>query len=623
MNNDNDKNLYDPENGADNDLTNAGESPNLTNDFDSSNQNENNLDINDIEIIQVDDNEYFQSQQQNPAPPVSDYSDYSDDDDRVFSDGDDEYYVDERPRNSDRRNDDRYQDNRKPQRRQSDRRAPRDDYRDDRNDRRDRRKSDRYRDDYDDDYDNYDDDDGYDKPKKKANFIVFYIAIIVTLLIVFIISIVVVLKIMSDAPKNPPDNLGTHTDASETANPTGNVKKEILAIIKDTGANNRIEVYDFSGGQSYSVYFDSNSQIKDRFNKDLDFSDLQVGDIANLEFYSKTNNIVKFALDDGYWERAEATHVEVKNSNNTITIGDEEYSFDNQLMFFHKGERSSLNTLAPTDIIYVKGYNRQILTMNVLRSHGLITVTGGEKIKEGVLEFGSAYMSAIEEIPAEGFEVAEGNYIITVRGANIEKYTKEIKVEERDSLSVNLDDVVMKKGSLTVKMTPVDAKFYVDGKIYDTSEPIELEYGKYEVKVERENFATQTQEIEVDKDVLTLEVRLEESAKLGKVYINTNPSGAEIYIDNIFLGNSPIEYEMELGNHTVTARKEGYHEVTSPFVLTENGFSATIELPAIEEEPIMPDYTEPPIENTEPPTESEEPTTDITVFYNTEEPIRP
>ena len=620
MNNDNDKNLYDPENGADNDLTNAGESPNLTNDFDSSNQNENNLDINDIEIIQVDDNEYFQSQQQNPAPPVSDYSD---DDDRVFSDGDDEYYVDERPRNSDRRNDDRYQDNRKPQRRQSDRRAPRDDYRDDRNDRRDRRKSDRYRDDYDDDYDNYDDDDGYDKPKKKANFIVFYIAIIVTLLIVFIISIVVVLKIMSDAPKNPLDNLGTHTDVSETANPTGNVKKEILAIIKDTGANNRIEVYDFSGGQSYSVYFDSNSQIKDRFNKDLDFSDLQVGDIANLEFYSKTNNIVKFALDDGYWERAEATHVEVKNSNNTITIGDEEYSFDNQLMFFHKGERSSLNTLAPTDIIYVKGYNRQILTMNVLRSHGLITVTGGEKIKEGVLEFGSAYMSAIEEIPAEGFEVAEGNYIITVRGANIEKYTKEIKVEERDSLSVNLDDVVMKKGSLTVRMTPVDAKFYVDGKIYDTSEPIELEYGKYEVKVERENFATQTQEIEVDKDVLTLEVRLEESAKLGKVYINTTPSGAEIYIDNIFLGNSPIEYEMELGNHTVTARKEGYHEVTSPFVLTENGFSATIELPAIEEEPIMPDYTEPPIENTEPPSESEEPTTDITVFYNTEEPIRP
>lgn len=63
---------------------------------------------------------------------------------------------------------------------------------------------------------------------------------------------------------------------------------------------------------------------------------------------------------------------------------------------------------------------------------------------------------------------------------------------------------------------------------------------------------------EEEKGKETKEEKREEKAK-GRFLIITDPSFADIYIDEIYQGKSPLETELEIGSHRIRAELEGYY----------------------------------------------------------------
>ena len=42
--------------------------------------------------------------------------------------------------------------------------------------------------------------------------------------------------------------------------------------------------------------------------------------------------------------------------------------------------------------------------------------------------------------------------------------------------------------------------------------------------------------------------------------VNSNPDGAEVYLDNFFIGNTPTTLKLKPGKHTITVKQSGYKE---------------------------------------------------------------
>jgi hypothetical protein len=66
---------------------------------------------------------------------------------------------------------------------------------------------------------------------------------------------------------------------------------------------------------------------------------------------------------------------------------------------------------------------------------------------------------------------------------------------------------------------------------------------------------------------------------IGSVYVTSNPSGADVYLDNAYKGFTPLTMDgIPNGNHHVVLRLEGYEEASRPVIVTGNAKSISVTL---------------------------------------------
>ena len=65
---------------------------------------------------------------------------------------------------------------------------------------------------------------------------------------------------------------------------------------------------------------------------------------------------------------------------------------------------------------------------------------------------------------------------------------------------------------------------------------------------------------------------------MGKVSIQTDPSDAEIYLDNAYVGKGDCEINIEYGKHTIYVTKEKYLAINLPIEINKKLSSYNIKL---------------------------------------------
>lgn len=141
----------------------------------------------------------------------------------------------------------------------------------------------------------------------------------------------------------------------------------------------------------------------------------------------------------------------------------------------------------------------------------------------------------------------------------------EVKKDKHRTVSKNINLVLGKDevikieaptpivGMLDVSSLPVKANIYIDGKHYGTTPRIisDLLIGDYTLKLEKEGCASVTKNITIEENQ-TLAIK--ENLPTGKeVVIKTDQSGDKIYVDDIYVGTSPITSNLSYGSHNLKA----------------------------------------------------------------------
>ncbi len=114
---------------------------------------------------------------------------------------------------------------------------------------------------------------------------------------------------------------------------------------------------------------------------------------------------------------------------------------------------------------------------------------------------------------------------------------------------------------IAVQVTPSNASVYLNDTKVEDSMQILAKVGKNSLRIEHPGYKTITEEIDVSEQRPTFfQYRMELEAEVP-IQINTNPSGANVSIDNLSMGSSPVRAFFSSGRHRIRIVKEGYKEI--------------------------------------------------------------
>ena len=154
----------------------------------------------------------------------------------------------------------------------------------------------------------------------------------------------------------------------------------------------------------------------------------------------------------------------------------------------------------------------------------------------------------------------------------------------------------METGTLTVVATPVEAKIYVDDAYAGTgSVNVQVSVGaEHRCRVECQDYINEENSIffaKSEKKIISVEL----VPNFGYITVKSEPSGAEVYIDNKKAGTTPyLARRISRGQHRVEVRKRGYEPYADVVTININETTRIedVKLEASNEVPSIPQQQE-------------------------------
>ena len=141
-------------------------------------------------------------------------------------------------------------------------------------------------------------------------------------------------------------------------------------------------------------------------------------------------------------------------------------------------------------------------------------------------------------------------------------------------------------GSLSLTTLPENgATISLNGKVLNQKTPYVNEMissGKYEITVKKKFYESVTRIVDI-KDGDSLNICISMPRAYGSVRIESEPSKADVFIDDNECGTTPVALNILQGSHVLKLMKSGYRKLEITFVLDEKVLNLNEKLDTIQE----------------------------------------
>lgn len=341
--------------------------------------------------------------------------------------------------------------------------------------------------------------------------------------------------------------------------------KTKLGVIKGIDTNkDKLILFNIEDEEILTLNIDSSIEVKDSYGTDIAIIQLQIGDIIEAKYNTKTLKPEYIHISGVAWERKADKNLKIDEEKKTIQIANDLYRYTDDLVTVHQDVGFKLEDITEVDEIIVKGYRDVVWTIRKVTGHGFIRLKNYSNFIGGTLEIGNRKVLDITE---EKVMVKAGVYTVVISKENMTPYVTEVFVEEGQEVVIDVGDVGPKIGTVDFDIAQDNALLYIDGELADYNESIELDYGEYEVEVTKANYTSWKSNVVVNQAYMKINIDLEKEPS----YIHVdNPIGCELYIDAAYIGKIPVSAPIDVGEHTVTIRKEGYFSKMETIYIKDN-----------------------------------------------------
>ena len=159
-------------------------------------------------------------------------------------------------------------------------------------------------------------------------------------------------------------------------------------------------------------------------------------------------------------------------------------------------------------------------------------------------------------------DVPPGVYKITVRKDNYEEWWDSIRVSAGKTTKVSAI-LKIQMGSLSVDTNVNGAFVYLDD-IFEGTTPLRadsISVGIHTIRISADKYRDYNDSIMIYANRTTyVDATLEE--KPGTIYVESDPSGAEFYLNGSYKGKTPRSISANPGTYTITLKHDGYYDKT-------------------------------------------------------------
>ncbi len=342
-------------------------------------------------------------------------------------------------------------------------------------------------------------------------------------------------------------------------------REGFFALINSKNSNGKVGFYDFEHDVIYNMPIDENTVVTDSIGSILKQSAVQVGDVvkAYIDFDNKQVMSINYSADT--WMRDNILGSAVNVDGDTVTVGSTVYNYTPETLVVFENSVVDIKDISDGDVLCIQGYGNNVWSIRIKESGGYVSVIGWEEIENGTLSVDGG--SAIR-IDSEKIKINGGMHTIVIKGDNIDDYTTDVYITPGSEVGINLDNH-LSSGKIVFRANVTDYDLYINGSLYEDKDNCELPYGTYTLSIVKEGYNTWFKEIELKDKEMYLDINLEQIMTTGRITIYSQPSAAEIYVDEELVGRAPIMLNKAYGDYLIRASLDGYPD--SIEVVTING----------------------------------------------------
>ncbi|MCL2570826.1 MAG: PEGA domain-containing protein [Defluviitaleaceae bacterium] len=360
-----------------------------------------------------------------------------------------------------------------------------------------------------------------------------------------------------------------------------------------------------SNNISRSFTFIEDTALADRFGNAMELENLSVGHLMDIAYDPDTNQL--FTLRQTITRDLMPADWRLDMENSTITVGNDVFTFTEYTLVLYQGNPFLLTDISPDDTVTLITLAGTIWLVEVAYGHGFLRFSGGESIADGrvimdPLGQGIHRFANIDET----ITLPEGRYRITVEGRNIEAYITEIEIRQGETTTVDLTDVEPSQAFLELTVSPSGSRVFINNELTSAHAALEFDFGDVlAIRVERDGFYTYERSVEMNQAIVSINITLEEETPVpqtGTLTITSVPPGAQIWLNDQFVGQTPVTTELYPGRYLLVAIAQGFHDYVTYVDISTGENNRSLFMSQIVEEYIpVPTPTPPPEED--PPAE--------------------
>lgn len=393
---------------------------------------------------------------------------------------------------------------------------------------------------------------------------------------------------------------------------------QFLAVLKEINTADAVmTLLDTQSGQDIILNYTGGTQLFDKYEKVLSISQLSSGVMVDAYYNSKTLKLTKVQLSEQAWEYKRVTNWSIYDVEQRLDIADSKYRYSDKTVITREGKLLETKDLHITDELIVRGYDRFIWSIQVVKGHGTLIFKDYEDFIGG-----TAYIGTKEILPVtEDMRVVvrEGTYDITLEKGSL-KGTKTLTVIPQESFIVDMGEFkkpLAQTGEVTFVISPFGADLKIDDTEKEYEDPVTLEYGEHKIEVSLGGYTTYTGTFKLEEAEKTVNIDLAETKKetsdtennedtesennssnttdkdtnttkdyeqvTAKNYIYVQePEGASVYFNGEFKGTSPVSFPKEAGTNYITLIQSGYSTKTYTVEVNDDKEDVKLTFPAME-----------------------------------------
>ncbi|MDR1665109.1 MAG: PEGA domain-containing protein [Clostridiales bacterium] len=423
--------------------------------------------------------------------------------------------------------------------------------------------------------------------KPKTKLAVFYILTLVAGVAVCLVLFSMAFQAMTQngspirgtvEPTQTSQILGIGDNDGETQVSTG-------MITQMNNTDRELTLLDINSNRPLSFAATEATAIKNRYGTPIAFHELSPGDIVDASYDEKTMKLEALSENTYTNELRNKRDVAIDMENWTIKTGNDEYKFNSQTLVLYRGEPYPIGQITNSDMVTLTEYNKTVWRVTLESSHGFLAIENAGQVVGGTVAIDSSYFKGLDEIDGP-VVLSEGTHRVVIEGYNIDQFIKDATIRPNETTVIDLADTQAKSAYLRVLPSEEDSIVIIDGVEVDALLPTEVTFGEHTIRVEKDGFTPVEQVVTVTRPEAEVPIQLEKIITKSRVTVNTEPAQVEIYIDNVFVGYSPLTYDCDSGAHTITGTKPGYQSRTIEIDAVEGDNTYLLYLFPITEDPL-------------------------------------